>query len=159
MLSPEQRRLVEANMGLARHIAWRFIRKGGRTPAADQADILGMAYVGLCEAAHRFDPSRGCRFSSYAFSFIWGAVAKYLKQAGTAGGIKVSSRLPVEARPSVASLDAPAPGTDNLNLGDTIPSTMSVEDAAIERVALSSMPEELRTIFQLRQAGLTQTGS
>ena len=151
-LTDQQTQLVLANLKLARYIARKF---AGRS-AAENDDLAGAAYLGLCEAAQRFDAGQGIKFGTYAFSRIWGTVLRYLKRDNRPGGLKVSDKVPPEARPSIASMDAPMPGTDDLYLGDVIPSTASVEDAAIERVALSSMPEDVLITFRLRQAGLTQ---
>lgn len=60
------------NQGLAYHIAHRL--RGDRP----FDEVLSHAQEGLLHAAERFDPARGCKFSTYAVPTIWGYVMKAL---------------------------------------------------------------------------------
>lgn len=53
--------LVEANLGLATHFASRF-----QASRMEYEDIVQEAHMGLLDAADRFDPERGTKFSTYA---------------------------------------------------------------------------------------------
>lgn len=81
-MTPQQRRLVEENIGLARHIAWDACR---RSPSLDSEDALSVAYEALVSVAARFDPEQadvqddGTRdvagaFAGYARRRIAGAI-------------------------------------------------------------------------------------
>ena len=63
-LTPKQRarnELVLANMGLATHFANHF-----QASRMEYADLVQEAYMGLMDAAERYDPRRGTQFSTYA---------------------------------------------------------------------------------------------
>lgn len=49
-------------------------------PHVEFDDIVGYAMVGLCEAAKRFDISRGLKFSTYAYPRVWGAILDGVKR-------------------------------------------------------------------------------
>lgn len=53
--------LVEKNMGLATHFASHF-----QASRMEYEDMVQEAYLGLIDAAERFDPDRGTKFSTYA---------------------------------------------------------------------------------------------
>lgn len=60
-LTPTEQALVAANTGLA----YSIVRK--RFPSSPfHDDLIQEALLGIMEAARRFDPERGCRFSTYA---------------------------------------------------------------------------------------------
>lgn len=51
-----------------------------RTPShIERDDIEGAAYVGLMEAAEKFDPSRGSKFTTFAGHRIQGAILDHLR--------------------------------------------------------------------------------
>jgi RNA polymerase sigma-B factor len=58
---------------LVRHLACRFAE------AADREDLEQVARLALLRAARRFDPSRGCKFNTYAFPTILGGLLHYLR--------------------------------------------------------------------------------
>lgn len=61
-MTPEERNdIVEANMGLAPHFAQEF-----QASKMEFEDMVQEAYLGLIDAASRFDPKRGTKFSTYA---------------------------------------------------------------------------------------------
>jgi len=57
--------MVEANRGLAFHVARKFTRTG-----IDREDAVNMALIGLLMAARSYDPGRGLRFSAIAKTVI-----------------------------------------------------------------------------------------
>jgi RNA polymerase sigma factor (sigma-70 family) len=67
-LSEAQRRRVSEHVGLARYLARRW------GAPSDQDEAFGWAFLALVEAAARFDPGRGVRFSTFAHPRIRGAV-------------------------------------------------------------------------------------
>jgi RNA polymerase sigma factor for flagellar operon FliA len=58
--------------GLVRSLAAGIRRK--LPPHVELDDLIAYGQVGLAEAAHEFDPSRGSRFSTYAYYRIRGAI-------------------------------------------------------------------------------------
>jgi RNA polymerase sigma factor for flagellar operon FliA len=70
--SPTLDRLIEESQGLVRSLASRIHRKG--PPNVDLEDMIAYGQIGLAEAAHDFDPSRGNQFSTYAYYRIRGAI-------------------------------------------------------------------------------------
>ncbi len=72
MFNPELQHLVEQNQGLVRSLAATIHRK--LPPHVELDDVIAYGQVGLVEAARDFDPSRGNRFSTYAYYRIRGAI-------------------------------------------------------------------------------------
>ena len=92
------RRLVADNLNLARREAWRMAWAwAGGEPAAEREALAGelvqAGVLGLRRAAEKFDPARGCAFSTYAMPWI-------RKKAGEAVAEWFESRNRI-------SLDAP----------------------------------------------------
>ena len=48
----------------------------------DFEELQSAAYMGLVEAANRFDPEKGVAFSTFAYPRIWGEINDYLRQLG-----------------------------------------------------------------------------
>jgi len=63
--------LILSNLGLARLVVRKCLNRFG--PVVEADDLLQEARLGLIRAAHQFDPSRGVRFSTYAFRCCWRA--------------------------------------------------------------------------------------
>lgn len=70
---PQIEALVEANIGLALSLANRFAR------GDSMDDVRQAALEGLVRAAHRFDPDRGIRFSTYATACISGHLKRHFR--------------------------------------------------------------------------------
>jgi RNA polymerase primary sigma factor len=71
LLGSERSALVTRNLRLVYHLARRLARRGPLL-----ADLVQLGNVGLVEAADRFDPRRGVRFSTYAGMCIAGMITK-----------------------------------------------------------------------------------
>ena len=65
-LTKEQQLLVVKNMPLAENLAKRYAGLG-RYKGIAMEDLQQEAFVGLCEAAARYDASRGADFKTYAY--------------------------------------------------------------------------------------------
>ena len=72
-----RRKLIQSNLRLAVHIARRYGQHG-----IPMSDLIQDANVGLIKAAERFDPTKGFRFSTYAYWWISEEVKRCL-QRGT----------------------------------------------------------------------------
>ena len=69
-------RLVEIHMGLAHHIAGRYLNRG----VADD-DLRQVALLALVKAVDRFDPDNGAAFSSFAGRTIEGEIKHHFRDA------------------------------------------------------------------------------
>lgn len=69
--------LVARNEGLVRKIAWRY-----RGLGLDLDDLVQCGSLGCMTAARRFDPDRGCRFSTYASWWIRQAIEEGIGDGG-----------------------------------------------------------------------------
>ena len=45
----------------------------------DKEDLFQVGCIGLIEAYKNFNPERGCKFTSYAYPYIFGEINKYVK--------------------------------------------------------------------------------
>jgi RNA polymerase primary sigma factor len=91
-LQQTQEAMIEANLGLV-HAAAQAYR--GRGVSYD--DLVQEGTLGLMHAVDRFDPSRGVKFSTYATSWIRGALIEALGRAH-------AIRLPDKARRGLAAV-------------------------------------------------------
>ncbi|MEX0603280.1 MAG: sigma-70 family RNA polymerase sigma factor [Marinobacter sp.] len=67
--------LIQSNLRLAVHIARRHSNRG-----LSMSDLIQDGNVGLIKAVERFDPSKGFRFSTYAYWWISEEVKRCLKR-------------------------------------------------------------------------------
>lgn len=74
-LTKKQAAQAAENLNLARREAWRFQR---RTDMAYD-DLESAAFIGLMKACHKFDKSRGWKFSTYAVPVIRGELLHYVR--------------------------------------------------------------------------------
>jgi len=72
--------LIEANLPYAHAIAGEVIRK--LPPDLERKYIQGWAELGLVEAAHSFDRTRGVQFKTFAYYRIKGAIYDGLRKMG-----------------------------------------------------------------------------
>jgi RNA polymerase sigma-B factor len=72
--SDERTRLIEEHLGLARHLAALFDRRG-----ESREDLQQVASLALVRAADRFDPSLGFAFSTFAARTIMGELKRHFR--------------------------------------------------------------------------------
>jgi RNA polymerase sigma-B factor len=92
--------LIEAHIGLAEHLARRFVYRG---EAYD--DLVQVASIALIKAVDRFDPERGVEFTTFATKTILGELKRHFRDKGWA--IRAPRRLQelyLHLNQSVASL-------------------------------------------------------
>jgi len=77
---PEDRiqALVLEHLGLVNRVVDRSF--AGLYGLVSRDDMIGAGMVGLVEAAHRFDESKGVKFSTFAYHRVRGAVGDLLRQ-------------------------------------------------------------------------------
>lgn len=73
--------LVLRHMAYARNLAKKFFRERQHV-GTDFEDFQSAAYYGLCDAARRFQPQRGCAFVTFAYLRILGAMYDLLRHEG-----------------------------------------------------------------------------
>jgi RNA polymerase sigma-B factor len=78
--------LVEAHLGLAEHLARRFVYRG---EAYD--DLVQVASIALIKAVDRFDPDREVEFTTFATKTILGELKRHFRDKGWA--IRAPRRL------------------------------------------------------------------
>lgn len=74
----EREALILDHLPLLHHIVGRLALE--LPPRTDRDDLLGYGMVGLVEAADAFDPTRGLKFSTFAYTRIRGAILDELRR-------------------------------------------------------------------------------
>jgi RNA polymerase sigma-B factor len=69
--------LIEAHVGLAEHLARRFVHRG-----EPYDDLVQVSSLGLVKAVDRFDPERGVEFTTYATKTILGELKRHFRDKG-----------------------------------------------------------------------------
>ena len=75
LATASRQRLIRSNLRLAVHIARRYANRG-----IPMSDVIQDANVGLIKAVERFDPTKGFRFSTYAYWWISEEVKRCMKR-------------------------------------------------------------------------------
>lgn len=75
LATSSRQRLIRSNLRLAVHIARRYANRG-----IPMSDVIQDANVGLIKAVERFDPTKGFRFSTYAYWWISEEVKRCMKR-------------------------------------------------------------------------------
>jgi RNA polymerase sigma factor for flagellar operon FliA len=154
LVSDSQRHRIEASVpfveGLARRMA------ASMPHSIDVGDLVQSGMVGLIDAAHRFDESRGIKFETFAERRVRGAIIDALRRDSWPRGVRRMRRQLEAAReelrrelghePSLADLAARV-GADETRLGRTIVRINTIEStsplAAIDETAGVDLPPVL----------------
>ncbi len=114
-LTPDQQRQVEKHLGLASRMCKRF-KALGRSRGVSPEDLRQEAYLGLCVAALRFDPTRQVSFQTYAFNWVRKYVEKAIQQSDATPVLEDADALPDEDGKDFAEgTDEDGPSTDLLH--------------------------------------------
>lgn len=105
----------------------------------DVEDLKSAAYLGLVEAASRFDPSRGIAFSTFAYRRIFGAIQDYLREQGW---------LKRGDSTKVLSLDLVDNDSDDFALKDTIEAKPADDTEECFEVIASNLDEQAQSILR-----------
>lgn len=126
--------LLEPYRALLRHLAWRLCLPGVALP---EEELVQAGYVGLMQAAQRFDPGRGTRFITYAVPWALGEMRAALR----------------------ASFGAPGAGTVSIDaqtqeggrtLGDVLQGEPVREETIELHLALSRLDGQARRVIAMR---------
>lgn len=99
--APTPEKLVATHTDLARKIAWHMHGRVGRRVEID--DLLQVAYMGLLDAARRYEVMPGTPFAAYAGIRIRGALTDYLR--GLAGMSRAALRMQSRLRQTEQRLE------------------------------------------------------
>lgn len=141
-LNRTQQNLVLGLLPFVRYVALRV--KHNKPKSILLEDLEGYGMIGLCEAAQRFDPSRGLKFITFAYLRVRGAMFDgMLKMSGLAYG----QRLHEEPRPIVSMFTEDCAGLCPTDCGA---SAMELEDRLFLREVLTLIsPPTLALIEQI----------
>ncbi|MGH4011097.1 MAG: SigB/SigF/SigG family RNA polymerase sigma factor, partial [Pseudonocardiaceae bacterium] len=134
--------LISGYRPMAEHIARRFT---GRGEPLD--DLVQVATVGLINAVDRFEPDRGCDFSSFAIPTITGEVRRYFRDHGWSARVPRRLKdLHIAIRGTLAELSqqlgrAPRPSEIAVRLG--VPTAEVIEGLRAGDAYRSSSLDEL----------------
>lgn len=132
-----QRHRIEASLtfveGLARRMA------ASMPNSIDLGDLVQSGMIGLIDAAHRFDESRGIKFETFAERRVRGAIIDALRRDAWPRGVRRMRRQLEAAReelrrelghePSISDLAARV-GSDEARLGRTIVRINTIESTS-----------------------------
>lgn len=122
--------LVEQYLPLANKLA--YDKKKTLPRYVDFEELQSAAYLGLVEAASRFDAMRGNSFMTYAYPRILGAIQDHLRSIG---------RLP--------SISLEAKGDEEFALKDTISAKESSDIDEVLEVVSSDLGEQAQNVLRL----------
>ena len=147
MKQEERNALVEANMGLAV-----FFAKNYQASHMDFDDLLQEAYLGLLDAAARFNPKHGTTFSTYAHWHIMKTVMRAIHTTNET--IRTPRRRPsiicdsIDETPEVAEMADPKPNAEKLMDNEEM-------SAALHK-CLKNLPHRDGIVLRLRYGVDTQ---
>jgi RNA polymerase primary sigma factor len=127
-----RRRLIESNMRLVINIA-----KTYRNRAIPLEDLIQEGAIGLMQAAERFDPDKGFRFSTYATHWIRQAIGRAIDNKSKA------IRLPAHVSQSLRKIEK-----ERLRLSREMGCDPTPEQLA---TAIGISPKKLTTLMQTSQ--------
>src|SRR5438270_2865754 len=127
-----RQRLIESNMRLVINIA-----KSYRNRAIPLEDLIQEGAIGLMQAAERFDPERGFRFSTYATHWIRQAIGRAIDNKSKA------IRLPAHVSQSLRRVEK-----ERVRLSRELGNDPTTEQLAL---AMGLSPKKLLALLQCSQ--------
>lgn len=109
---PQEEKLILKNMNLVPIIYNRYFKEQN---FMEKEDVLGYGYVGLCKAAKNYKEGN-TKFSSYAWSMIWGEMTRGLRdKTGSITSRKDREKLRLNNRPMAFSCFENSMGNEGKN--------------------------------------------
>jgi len=127
-----RQRLIESNMRLVINIA-----KAYRNKAIPIEDLIQEGAIGLMQAAERFDPDRGFRFSTYATHWIRQSIGRAIDNKSK------SIRLPAHVSQSLRRIEK-----EKMRLAGELGGEPSFDQVA---QAMGMSPKKLQVLLQCSQ--------
>jgi len=106
--------MVTHNIGLVQKIAGKFYIKNEQY---DSVDLIQEGVFGLIKAINKFDAKQGCRFSTYAYYWIYSYVSRY--HTNMSGKIRIPSHIRQKISSCVGEIEKD-------EIRSTIPITISL---------------------------------
>ena len=88
---------IQNNIKFAHRLARKFYRERENL-GVDLDDYIGSAELGLCDAARRFDSTRGQSFETFAYARIRGSMSDLLRRSGSVPRSYLRHRLKQRAK-------------------------------------------------------------
>lgn len=143
---PEQ--LVERHQDLVRSIAIGVRRKA--PPHIELEDLIAYGQIGLVQASQDFDPTRGTRFSTYAYYRIRGAIYDGLSKLSWTSRARYNRLRYEQMANEVLSEDAQSASTAQSQAAASVGETADRQDTAnLKQDArwLGSLTEKLAVVY------------
>lgn len=134
-MTPEQQLLAEKNHNLI----YTFMQSHNLSLNAVE-DWYGVVAIGLCRAAMTFDPTKGCEFSTFAYTCMENEVRREIRDRHNDAS-------------AVVSLDETIPGADETLYVDTVSDgsdfTLAMEQSDILSRAFRGLTDSQQKIIRL----------
>jgi RNA polymerase sigma factor (sigma-70 family) len=139
------------HLGLVYQVAWEFVRRGA---PLDLEELVSVGNEALVRAARRYDPNRGCAFSTYAVAYIRGCVLQAISRRHPLRPVYRPDHPGSTPPPDLVSLDEPVRHEGDRTLADLIPVFNDDLDHAEGRIDLAAwlsvLPPREREVIWLR---------
>ena len=86
-MTEKQRKLVKDNENLVYAVVNKIIHRVHKP-----SDMIQEGFVGLCQAAMRYDETRGNKFSTYACAYIMGKIQTLMSHSGVIAPLRVGTK-------------------------------------------------------------------
>jgi RNA polymerase sigma factor (sigma-70 family) len=136
-MSNDTNTLCEQFIPLANKLAYQ--KKRVLPDFIDFEELQSAAYMGLVEAASRFDSSKGVAFSTFAYPRIWGEINDYLRQLGWG---KRGENL------QVASLDSTVGDDEECSLKEMIKAKEEFNENEFLEVVSQDLDEQAEEVIK-----------